>query len=127
MSNQQTYRVGDVANGHQLGPDNVWRPVQPDPEQTYRVGDVANGHVLTRDNVWEPLSQWVTAPLRSVPGEGSCRHPTFPHPGVGPAEAATPCRRVGKTPHLTVADMSQVACIPESLRRSNNGNVQVHA
>lgn len=66
---QPTWQPGDVANGHVLGEDGVWRPLPPSPPQ-WRQGDIVNGHVLGSGNVWRPLpytparrKRWYARPL----------------------------------------------------------------
>jgi endonuclease YncB( thermonuclease family) len=58
---QPPWKPGDIANGHVLGTDRVWRPIQSQAERPWTPGDVANGHVLGSDGVWRPVQppqQW---------------------------------------------------------------------
>ena len=57
---QARWKPGDVANGHVLGADNVWRPLPPQPHWSH--GDIVNGHILGPTEVWRPLQS--TPPQR---------------------------------------------------------------
>ena len=65
------WKPGDVANGHVLGDDLVWRPTgetaslpsynESVAAQSWKPGDLANGHVLGDDLVWRPLDSQAAA------------------------------------------------------------------
>lgn len=97
------WKPGDIANGHVLGDDLVWRPVTGSPigarladsqGSDWKPGDVANGHILGEDLVWRPVE----------PSWTNTRRPL--NDGKVPTDAAEAIRRLcfdGTEPWLILA------------------------